>query len=129
MQANTEPETKEINLERKVVKINGVGWGSYRYLRGILGPGDFIIPMRLSKMSDGAPEEEINLERKVVKLNGVMWGSYGYLKGVAGPGDFLIPMRLSKMSDDIYVLVFKVVNKIDVTYILVFKVVKAGGNS
>ena len=73
--------------------------------------------------------KEINLERKVVKINEVGWGSYRFLKGVAGPGDFLIPMRLSKMSDDIYVLVFKVVNKIDVTYVLVFKVVKAEDNS
>jgi len=55
MQTNTpESETpeKEINLERKVVKLNEVMWGSYRYLRGILGPGDFIIPMRLNRMDN-----------------------------------------------------------------------------
>ena len=53
MQANT-PETpeKEINLKRDVIKINKVGWGSYRYLKEILGPDDFIIPMRLRKMGD-----------------------------------------------------------------------------
>jgi len=52
MQANTSDETKEINLERKVVKINEVGWGSYRFLRGVAGPGDFIIPMRLNRMDN-----------------------------------------------------------------------------
>ncbi len=53
MELNT-PETpeKEINLERKVVKLNEVMWGSYRYLRGVLGPGDFIIPMRLNRMDN-----------------------------------------------------------------------------
>ena len=53
MQANT-PETpeKEINLERKVIKLNEVGWGSYRYLKEVAGPGNFLIPMRLSKMND-----------------------------------------------------------------------------
>ena len=55
MQANTsESETpeKEINLERKVVKLNEVMWGSYRYLKGVLGSGDFIIPMRLNRMDN-----------------------------------------------------------------------------
>jgi len=52
MQANTSDETKEINLERKVVKINEVGWGSYRFLKGVAGPGDFIIPMRLNRMDN-----------------------------------------------------------------------------
>jgi len=55
MQANT-PETpaktKEINLERKPIKLNAVMWGSYRYLKGIAEPGDFIIPMKGSKIDD-----------------------------------------------------------------------------
>jgi len=45
----------EIEIPRKykkAIKLNGDWWGSYKFLKGVAGPGDFLIPLSAIRLDN-----------------------------------------------------------------------------
>ena len=56
--SNTAPENNvvikgveiKISRKRKATKLNDDMWGSYKFLKGVAGPGDFLIPLGVVRL-------------------------------------------------------------------------------
>lgn len=60
-----EPNIEELEIKRKAVRLGENLWGSYVWISPIAKEGDYIIPLRLSRMN----ENTYILTFKLIKVN------------------------------------------------------------